>query len=60
MFFSRRGPKNNQWLVGSYNLHECRHLTDEADWLLADAWGLTRGQYEAAGNLRDRMTFGQK
>ena len=46
--------------IGRYDLRECRHITDEADWLLADAWGLTRAQYVAAGNLRDRMTFGQK
>ena len=56
--FSRRGPKKNQWLVGSYDLRKCRHITDEADWLLAKAWGLTREQCEAAGELRDRMTFG--
>ncbi|MDE0674859.1 MAG: hypothetical protein OXI06_07270 [bacterium] len=46
--------------VGRYDLRECRHITDEADWLLAQAWGLTREQYEAAGNLRDRMTFGSR
>ncbi len=59
-------PKHLKWQtnaglkVGRYDLRECRHITDEADWLLARAWGLTRAQYEAAGNLRDRMTFGQK
>ena len=46
--------------VGSYNMLKLRHITDEADWLLAQAWGLTREQYEAAGNLRDRMIFGNK
>jgi len=43
--------------VGNYDLRKCRHITDEADWLLARAWGFTREQYDAAGNLRDRMTF---
>ena len=51
--------KNKQKRIGSYNLRECRHITDEADWLLGQVWGLTREQHEAAGNLRDRMTFGQ-
>ena len=46
--------------VGRYNMLKLRHITDEADWLLAKAWGLTREQYEAAGNLRDRMVFGNK
>ena len=45
--------------VGRYDLRECAHITDEADWLLAKAWDLTREQYDAAGSLRDRMTFGQ-
>ena len=59
-------PRHLKWQtnagvkVGRYDLRECHHITDEADWLLADAWGLTRAQYKAAGNLRDRMTFGQK
>lgn len=59
-------PRHLKWQtnaglkVGRYDLRECRHITDEADWLLAQAWGLSEGQYEAAGNLRDRMTFGQK
>ena len=59
-------PRHLKWQtnaglqVGRYDLRECRHITDDADWLLASAWGLTRPQYEAAGNLRDRMTFGQK
>ena len=46
--------------VGNYDLRKCRHITDEADWLLAQAWGFTREQYDAAGNLRDRMTFKPK
>lgn len=59
-------PNHIRWMVkagvdvGRYDLGELRHITDEADWLLAQAWGLTREQYEAAGNLRDRMTFGQR
>jgi len=52
--------KNAGQMVGRYNMLELRHITDEADWLLAQAWGLTREEYEAAGNLRDRMTFGNK
>ncbi len=56
----KRGPKGSQWLIGRYDLRKLRHITDEADWLLAQAWGLTREQYEAAGNLRDRMTFGSR
>ncbi len=51
---------NSGFKVGRYNMLKCRHITDEADWLLAQAWGLTREQFEAAGNLRDRMTFGNK
>ena len=43
--------------VGNYDLRKCRRITDEADWLLAQAWGFTREQFDAAGNLRDRMTF---
>ena len=46
--------------VGRYNMLELRHITDEADWLLAQAWGLSREQFDAAGNLRDRMTFGNR
>ncbi len=57
---SRRGQIGRQWLIGGFDLSKCRHITDEADWLLAQAWGLTREEYEAAGNLRDRMTFGNK
>ncbi|MXW41687.1 MAG: hypothetical protein F4X48_04935 [Acidimicrobiia bacterium] len=59
-------PKHLAWKinagikVGRYNMLKCRHITDESDWLLAQAWGLTREQYEAAGNLRDRMTFGNR
>lgn len=59
-------PKNLAWMkkagvkVGRYNMLQLRHITDEADWLLAQLWGLTREQYEAAGNLRDRMVFGNK
>lgn len=60
-------PQHLQWhitegggRVGRYEMSFLRHITDEADWLLAQAWGLTREQYEAAGNLRDRMTFGNR
>lgn len=59
-------PKHLKWMlkagvdVGRYDVGALRHITDEADWLLAQAWGLTREQYEAAGNLRDRMTFGNR
>ena len=58
--FHLRGSGNKRMLVGRYMMWKLRHITDEADWLLAQAWGLSREQYEAAGNLRDRMTFGQK
>lgn len=58
--FNLRGSGNTRMLVGRYMMWKLRHITDEADWLLAQAWGLTREQYEAAGNLRDRMTFGNR
>lgn len=45
--------------VGRYDLRECRHITDRADWLLAQVWGI-EDAFEAAGNLRDRMTFGTR
>ena len=45
--------------VGRYNMLKLRHLTDRADWLLAKAWGI-EWVFEAAGNLRDRMIFGNK
>ncbi len=51
--------KNSGRHVARLDISKCRHITDEADWLLAQAWGLTREQYETAGNLRDRMTFGK-
>jgi len=47
-------------LVGRYNMLKLRHITDRADWLLAKAWGLDEAAFEAAGNLRDRMIFGNK
>ena len=58
-------PKTLDWQlnklkVGRYNMAKLRHITDDADWLLAQAWGLSREPYEAAGNLRDRMIFGNK
>ncbi|MDE0136256.1 MAG: Eco57I restriction-modification methylase domain-containing protein [Acidimicrobiaceae bacterium] len=58
-------PKHLAWQtnagvkVGRYNMAKLRHLTDRADWLLAQAWGI-EDAFEAAGNLRDRMIFGNK
>ncbi|MYD35017.1 MAG: hypothetical protein F4W98_14235 [Acidimicrobiales bacterium] len=58
-------PKHLAWQtnagikVGRYNMAKLRHLTDRADWLLARAWGI-EDAFEAAGNLRDRMIFGNK
>ena len=58
-------PKHLAWKanagvkVGRYNMVKLRHLTDRADWLLAQAWGI-EDAFEAAGNLRDRMIFGNK
>ena len=46
--------------VGRYNMLKLRYITDRADWLLAKAWGLDEEAFEAAGNLRDRMVFGNK
>ena len=46
--------------VGRYNMLKLRHITDQADWFLATAWGLDEQAFEAAGNLRDRMIFGNK
>lgn len=45
--------------VGRYNMLKLRHITDRADWLLAKVWGI-EDAFEAAGNLRDRMIFGNK
>ena len=45
--------------VGRYNMLKCRHITDEADRLLARLWGI-EDTYDAAGNLRDRMVFGNR
>ncbi|MDE0068063.1 MAG: Eco57I restriction-modification methylase domain-containing protein [Acidimicrobiaceae bacterium] len=58
-------PKHLAWKlnagvqVGRYNMLGCRHITDEADLLLAQIWGIEEA-YEIAGNLRDRMVFGNK
>ena len=58
-------PRHIAWMkkagvdVGRYNMVKLRHLTDRADWLLAQAWGI-EDAFEAAGNLRDRMIFGNK
>lgn len=58
-------PKHLAWKwnagvqVGRYNMLGCRHITDEADLLLARIWGI-EDAYEAAGNLRDRTIFGNR
>ncbi|MYJ48431.1 MAG: hypothetical protein F4070_12460 [Acidimicrobiales bacterium] len=58
-------PKHIAWMkkagvdVGRYNMAKLRHLTDRADWLLAQTWGI-EDAFDAAGNLRDRMIFGNK
>ena len=60
-----RMMENLEWkahaklLVGKYNLLKCIDTTDEADLLLAQLWGI-EDAFEAAGNLRDRMVFGNK
>ncbi len=46
-------------MVGRYNMLKLRHITDRADWILAKMWGI-EDAFEAAGNLRDRMIFGNK
>ena len=58
-------PQHLTWIrynkldVARYNMLKLRHLTDQADLLLAKLWGV-EDAYEAAGNLRDRMIFGNK
>lgn len=58
-------PNHIAWMkksgvdVGRYNMAKLRHLTDRADWLLAQAWGI-EDAFDAAGNLRDRMILGNK
>ena len=58
-------PKHLKWQtnagvkVGRYDLRECRHITDKADWLLAQVWEIEEA-FDAAGNLRDRMIFGTR
>ena len=58
-------PRHIAWMkkagvdVGRYNMAKLRHLTDRADWLLAQAWGI-EDAFEAAGNLRDRTILGNK
>ncbi|MYB25693.1 MAG: hypothetical protein F4X37_11440 [Acidimicrobiia bacterium] len=54
-----RGSGPRRVRVGRYNMLRLRHLTDRADWLLARAWGIGDA-FEAAGNLRDRMVFGNR
>ena len=61
----RRMPEHMTWTrynkleVARYNMLNLRYLTDKADLLLAKLWGV-EDAYEAAGNLRDRMVFGNK
>ena len=58
-------PKHLAWKlnagveVGRYNMLGCRHITDKADLLLAQLWGIEEA-YEDAGNLRDRTIFGNR
>ena len=58
-------PKHLAWKlnagvqVGRYNMHECRHITDEADLLLAELWGI-EDAFDAAGSVRDRSIFGNR
>ena len=58
-------PRQLAWMmkagvnVGRYNMMKLRHITDRADWILARAWGI-EDAFEAAGNLRDRLVFGNK
>ena len=49
----------NKLIVGNFDLSKCRGITDEADYLLAELWGV-EDAYDAAGNLRDRMIFGSE
>ena len=51
--------KGREIRVGRYEILKCAHITDEADLLLARAWGIEDAN-DAAGNFRDRMTFGDK
>ncbi|WP_419842981.1 Eco57I restriction-modification methylase domain-containing protein [Candidatus Poriferisodalis sp.] len=45
--------------VGRYDTRACQHITDEADLILAQLWGV-EDAYEVAGNVRDRSIFGSK
>ncbi|MDE0369274.1 MAG: Eco57I restriction-modification methylase domain-containing protein [bacterium] len=45
--------------VARYDILKCSYITDEADLLLARAWGIEYA-YEPAGGFRDRMTFGSR
>ena len=51
--------QNSGVRVGRYNMLPLRYITDEADLVLAKWWGIEEA-YEAAGNLRDRMVFGNR
>ena len=58
-------PKHLAWKlnagvqVGRYNMHKCRDITDEADLMLAEVWGI-EDAFEAAGSVRDRSIFGNR
>ena len=58
-------PKHLAWKlnagvqVGRYNMHECRDITDEADLVFAQLWGIDDA-FEAAGSVRDRSIFGNR
>ena len=58
-------PKHLAWKlnagvqVGRYNMHECRHITDEADLTFAHLWGI-EDAFETAGRVRDRSIFGTR
>ena len=56
--YNLRGSGLDRVLVGRYNMLPLRQITDEADLLLAQLWGV-EDAYEEAGNLRDRMVFGK-
>ena len=58
--YNLRGSGAKRVLVGRYIPYPLRDITDEADWLLAQLWGLDEEAFEAAGNLRDRMSSGNK
>ena len=58
-------PKHLAWKlnagvqVGRYNMHECRHITNEADLTFAQLWGI-EDAFGTAGSVRDRSIFGTR